>query len=92
MTIETLRFVRDVLFRSLAISIVVVILMYLAMLAGWPLWTTLVAQVFRSDEAHLAAAGLGLFTAIKFYVVFVLLVPGLAIQWTIRSALARGNA
>jgi hypothetical protein len=89
MALDTLRLIRNILFRSLAIGVVMVLLMYIATVAGWQLWTTLVAQLFRTDEAHLIAAVLGLFTAVKFYFVFVLLVPGLAIQWTIRSELAR---
>lgn len=89
MALETLRLIRNILLRSVVIGIVIALLMLVAMLAFWSFWTGLAMTWFRTDEAHLSALVLRLFTEIRFFLVFVLLTPGLAIHWTYRSELAR---
>jgi hypothetical protein len=89
MTLETLRLLRNVLLRSFVIGAVCALVMLIAMLVAWPFWTGLAMTWFRTDEANLSAVVLRLFIEIRFYLVFVLLTPGLAIHWTIRSELAR---
>jgi hypothetical protein len=89
MALETLRLLRNVLLRSFVVGIVFALLMLIAMLVAWPFWTSLAMAWFRTDAATLSALVLRLFIDIRFYLVFVLLTPGLAIHWTIRSELAR---
>jgi hypothetical protein len=89
MTLETLRLLRNVLLRSFVVGVVFALLMLIAMLVAWPFWTSLAMTWFRTDAATLSALVLRLFIDIRFYLVFVLLTPGLAIHWTIRSELAR---
>ena len=89
--LDTLRLIRNVLLRSFVIGIVLALSMLIGMLVAWPFWTALAMAWFHTDEPHLSAVVLGLFVQIRFYLVFVLLAPGLAIHWTIRSELARGT-
>lgn len=89
MALETLRLIRNVLLRSFAIGVVIALLMVGGFVAAWPVWTGLAIAWFHTDQAQLSELVLRLFTEIRFYLVFVLLVPGLAIHWTIRSELAR---
>jgi uncharacterized BrkB/YihY/UPF0761 family membrane protein len=91
MTLETLRLIRNVLLRSFAIGVVIALLMAIGFVVARPIWTGLVISWFHTDEAGLSTLVLRLFTEIRFYLVFVLLVPGLAIHWTIRSELARSK-
>jgi hypothetical protein len=86
---ETLRLIRNVLLRSFAIGVGFALLMLIGMLVAWPVWSGIAMSWFHTDEATLSSAALRLFIEIRFYLVFVLLTPGLAIHWTIRSELAR---
>ena len=86
---ETLRLLRNVLLRSFAIGVGFALLMLIGLLVAWPLWSGIAISWFHTDEARLSTAALGLFIQIRFYLVFVLLTPGLALHWTIRSELAR---
>jgi hypothetical protein len=89
MALDTLRLIRNVLLRSFAIGVGFALLMLIGMLVAWPLWSGIAMAWFHVDETRLGIAALRLFIEIRFYLVFVLLAPGLAIHWTIRSELAR---
>ena len=89
MALETLRLVRDVLLRSFAAGIVVAIVVFIAFEAGRPLWSALVYRTFHAGDAQLDALVLTLFGQANFALIFGMLVPALAIQWTIRSQLSR---
>jgi len=89
MALETLRLLRNVLLRSFVVGAVFALVMLIAMFVAWPFWTSLAMAWFRTDEANLSAVVLRLFVDIRFYLVFVVLTPGLAIHWTIRSELGR---
>jgi len=87
--LETLRLFRNVLLRIFAIGVVFALLMLIAMLAAWPVWTGLAMRWFHADAAQLGVVALQFFTEIRFYFVFVLLAPALALHWTIGSERAR---
>jgi hypothetical protein len=87
--LDTLRLLRNILLRTFAIGVVFALLTLLAMLAAWPVWTGLAMRWFHADQAQLGIVALGFFTEIRFYFVFVLLAPALALHWTISSERAR---
>ncbi len=91
MAFETLRLIRNILLRIFAIGVVFALLMLIAMLAAWPVWTSLAVRWFHADEAQLGAVALQFFTAVRFYFVFVLLAPALALHWTMNSERARAR-
>jgi hypothetical protein len=87
--LDTLRLIRNILLRCFAIGVVFALLMLIATLAAWPVWTGLAMRWFHADEAQLANIVLAFFTAIRFYFLFILLAPALALHWTLRSESAR---
>ncbi len=88
---ETLRLLRNILLRSFAVGVVFALVMLVATLAAWPVWTGLAMSWFHADQAQLSAVVLAFFTAIRFYFLFILLAPALALHWTLRSERARGT-
>ena len=86
---DTLRLVRNVLLRCFAIGVVFAVLTLIAMLAAWPVWTDLAVRWFHADQAQLGVVALQFFTAIRFYFLFVLLAPALALHWTLAAERAR---
>lgn len=87
--LETLRLLRNVLLRWFVIGIVVGLLQLIAMLTAWSFWVSLASAWWHTDEQHLSTVALTYFTVLRFFLVFMLLIPGLAIHWTIRSELSR---
>jgi len=86
---DTLRLIRNILLKCFAIGVVFALLMLIATLAAWPVWTGLAVRWFHVDEAQLGNVVLAFFTAIRFYFLFVLLAPALALHWTLRGERAR---
>jgi hypothetical protein len=87
--LDTLRLVRNILLKCFVIGVVFALLMLVATLAAWPVWTGLAMSWFHADQAQLSSIVLQFFTAIRFYFLFVLLAPALALHWTLRSESAR---
>jgi hypothetical protein len=90
-TFETLRLLRNILLRVFAVGVVFALVMLVATVAAWPVWTGLAMSWFHADQAQLSAVVLAFFTAIRFYFLFILLAPALALHWTLRSERARGT-
>ena len=91
MSLDTLRLIRNILLRSFVIGIAFGLAYLLVTLVWWNFWATLAMSWWHADERHLRSLALHFFSGIRFYLVFVLLVPALAIQWTIRSELKRSG-
>jgi hypothetical protein len=87
--LDTLRLFRNLLLRCFAIGVVFALLTLIATLLAWPVWTGLATRWFHVDEAQLGNVVLAFFTGIRFYFLFVLLAPALALHWTLRSESAR---
>lgn len=91
MSSEMLELIRNVLLRTAAIAYAFAILAALATFALWDTWTSLISHWFHTTPALLTTLILVFFTAIKFYAIFMLLVPALALHWTIRARRQRGS-
>jgi hypothetical protein len=89
MNLESLRLLRNILLRSVIIGGIFALLMHIATVMGWGIWEGLAVKRYHADPVQFAAMVLSFFTAIKFFLVFILLTPALAIHWTIKKELAR---
>jgi len=87
--LETLRLFRNILLRWFVIGAIVGLVQFIATLAAWSFWTSLASAWWHTDEQQLRTAALNYFMVLRFFLVFMLLLPGLAIHWTIRSELRR---
>jgi hypothetical protein len=88
--LDTLRLLRNILLRIFAVGVVFALAMLVATLAAWPVWTGLAMGWFHADQAQLSTVVLAFFTEIRFYFLFILLAPAVALHWTLRSEGARG--
>jgi len=89
MTLDSLRLLRNILLRSVVVGLAFALFMVVATISGWNTWTQLVSTWFHADQATLTQLVLQFFTEIRFFLVFILLTPGLAIHWTIKREEAR---
>jgi hypothetical protein len=92
MPLDTLRLIRNILLRSFVIGVGIAIVLGLATLAFWGFWIGLATTWLRTDEHYLSGVVIWFFTTIRFFLLFVLLTPGLALHWTYRSESARRAA
>ncbi len=87
--LETLRLLRNILLRWFVIGAAVGLVQFIVTLAAWSFWTSLASAWWHTDEQQLRTVALNYFMVLRILVVFMLLLPGLAIHWTIRSELSR---
>ena len=85
MAIDTLRLLRNILLRAFAIGFVIGVLQVVLALSLWGVWVPLMSAWWHTDEPHLSNDAIVYFTALRFFLLFVLLVPGLALHWTLAS-------
>ena len=85
MTLESMRFARNLLLRSAAVCYGLLILSVLAWLPLSHTWTRVCTNWYHVTPEKVHAIVVDFFTVAKFYAIFVLLVPALALHWTIKS-------
>ena len=87
MKIETIRQIRNILLRTFAIVLILNLLMAAATFGLWDTWTTITSRWFHTPTESLGPLMVNFFTSIKFFAIFVLLAPALALHWTVRHEL-----
>jgi hypothetical protein len=88
-TCELLRLLRNILLRSVVIGVVFALILGVLTIAGWQTWIGLTMRWFHTDEATLTPLVLKFFIDIRFFLLFFLLTPGLAIHWTLKKEQAK---
>ena len=93
MSLESLRILRNILLRAFVIAAGITLLYGVATLLGWRTWSSLVTERWHLiDERTFGILTVAWFSVLRFIVVFGLLVPGLAIHWTLKREAHRGHA
>lgn len=85
MKLDTIKLLRNVLLRTFAVTFVFNLLMALATFGMWDTWTSITGHWFHTDPQAMGPLMVNFFTATKFFALFVLLGPALALHWTVRA-------
>ena len=82
---ETIRIIRDILFRLFLISLIMGLLFAGVYYGGRGYWDRLIVdRLGLIDEKSLNVVVIEFFVLIRFYLVFILLAPALALHWTLK--------
>lgn len=84
MTLDTLRLVRNILFRCLAVGVAFAFILAAITFGAWNSWIGFATGLFHTTESAITTLVMDFFTAIRFFLVFVILTPALALHWTIK--------
>ena len=74
-------FFRNVFFRAFVIGVVFALVFFILTYAFWDTWASWVAHLFKVDERELGRVVLLFFMQIRIVIVFLFLVPALALHW-----------
>lgn len=85
MTLESLCLTRNILLRSAALCYAFILLSALIWLPLSETWTTLTVNWYHITPDRVHNIVIDFFSVAKFYGIFVLLVPGLALHWTVKK-------
>jgi hypothetical protein len=89
MTLESLRLARNILLRSAVLCYAFLILSVLLWVPFSQTWTGLTSSWYHIAPDRINTIVINFLTVAKFYAIFILLVPGLALHWTISKEVAR---
>ena len=82
---ETIRIILDILFRLFLISLIMGLLFAGVYYGGRGYWDRLIVdRLGLIDEKSLNVVVMEFFVLIRFYLVFILLAPALALHWTLK--------
>ena len=82
---ETIGIIRDILFRLFVISLIMGLLFAGVYYGGRGYWDRLIVdRLGLIDEKSLNVVVMEFFVLIRFYLVFILLAPALALHWTLK--------
>ncbi len=84
--LEILRLIRNILFRGFGVGLIIALVLGLVMMVGWTYWMNMAGAWFHTDPTTLTPLMLKFFVDIRFFLLFILLTPALAIHWTIKRA------
>ncbi len=89
MNYEILRLIRNILFRSFVVGAIISFVFGLLTMIWWTTWMGMAEQWFHADSATLTQLVVKFFMNVRFFLVFIVLTPALAIHWTLRKELDR---
>jgi hypothetical protein len=85
MTHDALRVTRNILLRSFVVGLVIAIVLCAVTIMEWDAGMKLATAWLHTSEATITPIVLNFFTNIRFFLLFILLTPALAIHWTIKK-------
>lgn len=89
MTLDSLRLWRNILLRSAALCYAFLLLTALIWLPLSDTWTVLTSNWYHVTPETVHNIVIYFLSAAKFFASFVLLIPGLALHWTIKREMAK---
>lgn len=85
MNLEKVIFFRNLLFRAFVIGIAFVLLLFAGTMILWDFVAGWAHTLFLVDEKDLGGLLLGFFVNVRLIIVFLFLVPALALHWTAKK-------
>jgi len=82
---NTLRLLRNILLRAAAICYCLIAVMAVLTFALWDTWAQTTCTLYHIEPNKLGTLVVYFFALAKFYAIFLLLAPGLAIHWTLKK-------
>ena len=78
-------FFRNFLFRAFIIGVVFGVFYFIITFTFWNVWASWVASFFKVDEKEFGRLMLVFFATLRIVLVFLFLVPALALHWMARK-------
>ena len=82
---EKIIFLRNFFFRAFVIGLAFALFYFVLTVALWDTWEPSVLHLFKVDEKEIGRIAVLFFTEVRLVVVFLFLVPALALHWALKG-------
>ena len=82
---KNLTLIRDLLLKTFLIGLVFGVLLFVMTVTFWEQWSSFVFAKFQIPKSELGEMFVNSLLYLRLYLIFVILVPGIAVHWTIKS-------
>ncbi len=82
---QKLILIRDFLLKTFVIGLAFAILLFVMTVIFWDKWSGFIYTKFQVPQKDLGELFVNSFLYLRLYLIFVILVPGIAIHWLSRS-------
>lgn len=82
---QNLILIRNLLLKTFLVGLLFAILIFVLTTTFWDKWSTMVFSRFAVNPKELGEMFVNSMLYIRFYLLFVILVPAIALHWTIKS-------
>lgn len=77
--------IRDFLFKTFIVGILFAIVLFILTTTFWNIWSSLIFSKFQVTPKELGTLVVNSFLCLRFYLVFIILVPGISLHWLIKT-------
>ena len=82
---EKLILIRNFLFKIFIVGVLFALFLFVMTVTFWGTWSSFIYSKFQLTEKELGQLVVQQFINLRFYLVFVILVPAISLHWTIKS-------
>ena len=86
MTYDNLRLIRNLLLRTFVVGLGITLLLALLTFSLWDTWVPIVERMFHTNIEFLTPIVVEFFMQVRFFLLYIVLAPALAIHWTLKKA------
>ena len=82
---QKLILIRDFLLKTFVIGLAFAILLFVMTVIFWDKWSGFIYTEFQVSQKELGELFVNSFLYLRLYLIFVVLVPGIAMHWLVKS-------
>ncbi len=82
---QNLMLIRNIFFKTFIIGLLFTLFLFVMTATFWNQWSSFVYSIFQVDQKELGKIVVRSFVNLRFYLIFILLVPAIGLHWTIKS-------
>lgn len=82
---QKLILIRNFLFKTFIVGLLLAIFLLVMTITVWDLWSTFVYSTFQISEKELGTLVINSFLNLRLFLIFILLAPAISLHWIIKT-------
>ena len=82
---QNLILIRNIFLKTFVVALLFALFLFVMTATFWNCWSSFVYSIFQVNEKELGEIVVKSFINLRFFLIFMLLVPGIGLHWVIKS-------